>query len=214
MKRDLQSKGTLAVALMAVLMAAGICVAASDQKIADYTADHVLIGVKGKVEQESKLSVSGDLIRLDRVTPADPKLSFIFRKDRKQAITINAGKRIYFEGPLEEKAFAEAFGLPLNIKAERAAGEEAVSGFTGVKKEVDQEIDFKKSKKTITSTVWATDRLDLPLRVKTAEGQLLELRHIKESKIDPAVFDPPKDFKKAAALKDVLPSDPFLDDDD
>lgn len=214
MKRDMQSKRTLAVVLMAMLMVAGISVAASAQKIADYTADHVLVGVKGKVEQESKLTVSGDLFRLDRVMPADPKLSFIFRKDSKQSVTINAGKKIYFEGPLQEKAFAEAFGLPLNVKAERAAGEEAVSGFPGAKKEVDEEIDFKKAKKMITSTVWATDRLNLPLRVKTAEGRLFELRNIKEGKTDPAVFDSPKDFKKAAALKDVLPSDPFLDDDD
>jgi hypothetical protein len=35
-----------------------------------------------------------------------------------------------------------------------------------------------------------------------------------KGKPDPALFESPKDFKKAATLKDVLPSDPFLDDDD
>ena len=43
---------------------------------------------------------------------------------------------------------------------------------------------------------------------------MFELRNIKEGKADPAVFESPKDFKKAATLKDVLPSDPFLDDED
>ena len=214
MKKGKQPRRVVAVALFVMLMVVGIAAPGSAQKITDFTADQVLIGVKGKVERESKLTVIGDRIRLDRVTPADPKLSFIFRRDLKQAVTINAGKKTYFEGPLEEKAFADAFGLPLTVKAERTAGEETVSGFPGVKKEVDQEIDFKKAKKTITSTVWSSDRLNLPLRVKTPEGQVFELRNIKEGKPDPAVFESPKDFKKAATLKDVLPSDPFLDDED
>ena len=203
-----------AVALTAFVMVAGMPTPGAAQKIADFSADQVLIGAKGKIERESKLTVAGDRIRLDRVVPADPKLSFIYRRDLKLALTINAGKKTYFEGPLEEKAFAEAFGLPLGSKAERAAGDESVSGLACAKKEVDQEIDFKKGKKTVTSTVWASDRLDLPLRVKTPEGEVLELRNIKESKPDAAVFEAPKDFKKVAALKDVLPSDPFLDDED
>jgi hypothetical protein len=203
-----------AVVMAAFLLVAGVSTPGAAQKITDFSADQVVIGAKGKVEMESKLTVAGDRIRLDRVTPADPKLSFIYRRDLKQAVTINAGKKVYFEGPLEEKAFAEAFGLPLGGKAERAAGEETVNGFACAKKEVDQEIDFKKAKKTVTSTVWASDRLALPLRVKTPENQVIELRNVKESKADAAVFEAPKDFKKVAALKDVLPSDPFLDDDD
>jgi hypothetical protein len=214
MKSEKQLRRVVTAALFAMWMVVGIAAPGAAQKIADFTADQVLIGAKGKVERESKLTVNGDRVRLDRVTPADPKLIFIFRRDLKQAVTINVGKKTYFEGPLEEKAFAEAFGLPLTVKAERAAGEETVSGFPGAKKEVDQEIDFKKAKKTVTSTVWSSDRLNLPLRAKTPEGQVFELRNIKESKPDPAVFESPKDFKKAATLKDVLPSDPFLDDDD
>lgn len=203
-----------AVVTAAFLLVAGVATPGLAQKITDFSADQVVIGAKGKVEKESKLTVAGDRIRLDRVTPADPKLSFIYRRDLKQAVTINAGKKVYFEGPLEEKAFAEAFGLPLGGKAERAAGEETVSGFACAKKEVDQEIDFKKAKKTVTTTVWASDRLELPLRVKTPENQVIELRNIKEGKADAAAFEAPKDYKKVGALKDVLPSDPFLDDDD
>ena len=77
-------------------------------------------------------------------------------------------------------------------KAERAAGEESVSGLACAKKEVDQEIDFKKGKKTVTSTVWASDRLDLPLRVKTPEGEVIELRNIKEGKPDAAAVRGPE----------------------
>ena len=214
MRRGANSQKVIQVVL--VLTLAGVWGAPSGgaQPIPDFSADQVVIGVKGKVERESKLTVAGERVRLDRVTPADPKMSFIFRRDLKLAVTINAGKKVYFEGPLDEKAFAEAFGLPLAVKAERTAGEEAVSGFPGTRKEVDQEIDFKKAKKTVTSTVWASERLSLPLRVKTPEGQVFELRSIKEGKADAAVFEPPKDFKKAASLKDVLPSDPFLDDED
>ena len=212
--KTIQGMRTPVMVTAAALIVLSIAASASAQTITDYTADQVLIGAKGKVERESRLTVAGERIRLDRVMPADPKLSFIFRRDLKQAVTINAGKKIYFEGPFDEKAFAEAFGLPLGAKAERAAGEEAVSGFAGAKKEIDQEIDFKKAKKTVTSTVWASDRLNLPLRVKTPAGQVIELRNIKEGKVDAALFDSPKDFKKAATLKDVLPSDPFLDDED
>ena len=50
--------------------------------------------------------------------------------------------------------------------------------------------------------------------MKTYEGRVTELRNIKEGKPDPALFDSPKGFKKAATLKEVLPSAPFLDDED
>ncbi len=90
------------VEMAAALIVLSIAASASAQTITDYTADQVLIGAKGKVERESRLTVAGERIRLDRVTPADPKLSFIFRRDLKQAVTINAGKKIYFEGPLDE----------------------------------------------------------------------------------------------------------------
>jgi hypothetical protein len=137
-----------------------------------------------------------------------------YKKGLKQAVTINPGKKIYFEGPLDEKAYAAALGLPVPAMAERAAGEETVSGLPCAKKELDMEIDFKKAKKKVTHTVWTSDRMDLPLRVNSYDGRVTELRNIKEGKPDPAIFETPKDFKKVATLKDVLPSDPFLDDED
>lgn len=213
MKKEMQRRGAV-IALAAILMVAGIARPGSAQKITDYTADQVVIGVKGKVEQERKLAVSGDRIRIDKVVPADAKMTFIYRKDLKQAVTINPGKKIYFEGPLDEKALSAVLGLPAGTTAERAAGEEVVSGLPCVKKELDMEIDFKKGKKTVTNTVWVSEKMGIPLRVKTYEGRVTELRNVKEGKPDPALFESPKDFKKAATLKDVLPSDPFLDDED
>jgi hypothetical protein len=203
-----------AVALTVMLMVAGITAPASAQKITDFSADQVVIGTKGKVEQESKLYVAGDMVRIDKVVPADAKMSFIYKKGLKQAVTINPGKKIYFEGPLDEKAYAAALGLPPAAMAERPGGEETVSGIPCVKTDLDMEIDFKKAKKKVTNTVWTSDRMDLPLRVKSYDGRVTELRNVKEGKPDPALFETPKDFKKAASLKDVLPSDPFLDDED
>ncbi len=210
----MQLKEGFAVTLAALMMVMGIAAPVAAQKITDFSADQVVIGAKGKVEQESKLWVAGDMVRVDKVVPADAKMSFIYRKGLKQAVTINPGKKIYFEGPLEEKAFSAALGLPPAAMAERSAGEETVSGIPCAKKDLDMEIDFKKAKKTVTNTVWASDKLDLPLRVKSYDGRVTELRNVKEGKPDPALFEAPKDFKKAAALKDVLPSDPFLDDED
>ena len=203
---------TISVAVMLAVL--GIAAPGAAQKITEFSADQVVIGAKGKVEQERKVSVAGDRVRIDKVVPADAKVTSIYRKDLKQAVTINPGKKTYFEGPLEEKAFAAALGLPGGVTAERPAGEETVSGYACSKKELDTEIEFKKAKKTVTHTVWLSDRLDIPLRVKTYEGVVTELRNIKEGTPDPALFETPKDFKKAATLKDVLPSDPFLDDDD
>jgi outer membrane lipoprotein-sorting protein len=212
--KEKQMRGGFAVGFAVMIMVAAIAAPAAAQKITDFSADQVVIGTKGKVEQEKKLSVSGDRIRVDKVVPADAKVSFIYRKDLKQAVTINPGKKTYFEGPLDEKAFAAALGLSPAAMTERPAGEETVSGLPCAKKELDMEIDFKKAKKTVTNTVWISDKLDIPLRVKTYEGLVTELSNIKEGKPDPALFETPKDFKKAATLKDVLPSDPFLDDED
>jgi outer membrane lipoprotein-sorting protein len=213
MKRKPRKVG-VAVALAVTLMAAGSGAPGAAQQITDFSADQVVIGAKGKVEQESKLSVAGDWVRIDKVVPADAKMSFIYRRDLKQAVTINPGKKIYFEGSLDEKSFSAAMGLPAPAAVERSAGEETVSGIPCAKKELDLEIDFKKAKKTVTNTVWVSDRLGIPLRVKTYEGRVTELRNLKEGKPDAALFETPKDFKKAATLKDVLPSDPFLDDED
>lgn len=210
----IQSKRGWAGALTFILMVAGIAAPAAAQKITDFSADQVVIGAKGKVEQESKLSVAGGMVRVDKVVPADAKMSFIYSRDQKKAVTINPGKKIYFEGPLDEKAYSAALGLPPAAMAERPAGEETVSGIPCAKKDLDMEIDFKKAKKTVTNTVWVSDKLDIPLRVKGYDGRVTELRNVKEGKPDSALFEAPKDFKKAAALKDVLPSDPFLDDED
>ena len=211
-KKEMHLRG-VAVALTAMLMVVGITVPGSAQKITDYTADQVVIGAKGKVEQESKLSVAGDRIRIDKVVPADAKMSFIYRKDLKQAVTINPGKKTYFEGPLDEKAFSAALGRPPPL---RPKGPRAKRRSTGCLRQEGARygIDFKKAKKTVTNTVWVSDKLGIPLRVKTYEGRVTELRNIKEGKPDSALFESPKDFKKAATLKDVPPSDPFLDDDD
>jgi hypothetical protein len=210
----MQLKERFAVTLAVMLMVMGIAAPAAAQKLTDFSADQVVIGVKGKVEQESRLSVAGGMVRVDKVVPADAKMSFIYKKGIKQAVTINPGKKIYFEGPLDEKAYAAALGLPPAAMAERPSGEETVSGIPCVKKDLDMEIEFKKAKKTVTNTVWASDRLDIPLRVKSYDGRITELRNVKEGKPDPALFEAPKEFKKAASLKDVLPSDPFLDDED
>jgi outer membrane lipoprotein-sorting protein len=212
--KGMQMRGGFTVGFAVMIMVVAMAAPVAAQKITDFSADQVVIGTKGKVEQEKKLSVSGDRVRVDKVVPADAKVSFIYRKDLKQAVTINPGKKTYFEGPLDEKAFAAALGLPAPAMVERPAGEETVSGLPCAKKELDMEIDFKKAKKTVTNTVWLSDKLDIPLRVKTYEGLVTELRNIKEGKPDPALFETPKDFKKVATLKDVLPSDPFLDDED
>ena len=63
-------------------------------------------------------------------------------------------------------------------KRKAAAGEETVSGYACSKKEPDTEIEFKKAKKTLTHTGWLSDRLDIPLRVKTCEGVVTELRNM------------------------------------
>ncbi len=213
MRREQPLRGVFVVTVAAMLVV-GIAAPGTAQKITDFSAEQVVIGAKGKVEQESRLSAAGDRLRVDKVVPADAKMTFIFRKELKQAVTINPGKKTYFEGPLDEKAFATILGLPAGTAAERPAGEETVSGFACAKKELDMEIDFKKAKKTVTNTVWVSERLGIPLRVKTYEGRVTELRNIKEGKPDPALFESPKDFKKMATLKEVLPSDPFLDDED
>lgn len=213
MRKEPSLRGVFVVTVAAMLVV-GLTAPGSAQKIKDFSADQVMIGVKGKVEQERKLSVAGDLIRIDKVVPVDAKMTFIYRRDLKQAVTINPGQKTYFEGPLDDKAFSATLGLPAKTTAERSAGEETVSGFPCAKKELDMEIDFKKGKKTVTNTVWVSEQLGIPLRVKTYEGRVTELRNIKEGKPDPALFDSPKGFKKAATLKEVLPSDPFLDDED
>ena len=91
---------TISVAVMLAVL--GIAAPGAAQKITEFSADQVVIGAKGKVEQERKVSVAGDRVRFDKVVPADAKVTTIYRKDLKQAVTINPGKKTYFEGALDE----------------------------------------------------------------------------------------------------------------
>ncbi len=204
------------IAWGAALLAWGIPGAAlAAERALEYRAEQVVIGPKGKVEKENLLWVSGDRLRLENVKPEKNRLIYIFRRDLHQTVTANVAKKIAFEGAFEEAAFRMALGLPDGrIVAERPMGDEAVAGVSCRKKEIDVEVSFKKGSKTLTYTVWEAERYALPLRVKIPAGRVFELRNLHEEKLDPARFATPKDFKRAATLSEVLPGDPFLDDED
>ncbi len=185
------------------------------EKALEYRAEQVVIGPKGKVEKENLLWVSGDRLRLENVKPEKGRLIYIFRRDRHRTVTANVAKKIAFEGPFEETGFRMALGLPEGKRiAERQLGDEAVAGIPCRKKEMDMEVSLKKGSKALTYTVWEAERYVFPLRVKSPAGRVFELRNLREEKLDPVLFETPTDFRRAATMQEVLPGDPFLDDDD
>jgi hypothetical protein len=74
-------------------------------------------------------------------------------------------------------------------------------------KEIETTVEFMGYKRTEKTIVWISERLDMPLRTKSQEGSMTELRNIKEGSQDNKYFEIPKEYKKVSNMMELMGMD-------
>jgi hypothetical protein len=178
-------------------------------KINAYTADQVMIDPDGKVEHEGKIYMTPEKMRMDGMAPTgDGNIILIFRRDKNIGWTLNPEKKLYMERPLDEEEMEESTKQFRDSRNEKVLGKETVNGFKCTKKEVETTIKgiygFKKTVKTI---VWMSNKVDMPIRTKSEDGSMTELRNLKEGTPASKYFEIPKGYKKVANVMELMDMD-------
>ena len=177
-------------------------------KITKFTADQVMIDAKGKEQHQGKLYVMPDKMRMDGISPkGEGSIVMIFRRDKNIGWTLNPEKKLYLERPFNEKEMEQATKKIINSRNEKVLGTETVNGFKCTKKEVETTVEFMGFKRTSKMIVWISDRLDMPIRTKSQDGSMTELRNIKEGSPAGKYFEIPKDYKKVSNMMELMGMD-------
>ena len=177
-------------------------------KITKYSADQVFIDSQGKVQHTGKIYVMPDKMRMDGFsTGGKGSIVIIFRRDKNIGWTLNPEKKLYMEKPFNEKEMEQATKNIIDSRNEKVLGTENVNGFTCTKKEIETKVEFMGFKKTVKTIVWISKRLDMPIRTKSQDGSMTELRNIKEGSQDNKYFEIPKEYKKVSNVMELMGMD-------
>jgi len=177
-------------------------------KITKYTADQVMINSKGKIQQQGKLYVMPNKMRMDGLSPkGEGSFVMIFRRDKNIGWTLNQEKKLYMERPFNEKEMEQATKKIIDSRNEKVLGTENVNGFECTKKEVETTVEFMGYKRTVKTIVWMSKRLDMPIRTKSQDGSMTELRNIKEGSQANKYFEIPKEYKKVSNMMELMGMD-------
>jgi Domain of unknown function (DUF4412) len=174
-------------------------------KITKYTADQVTIDSKGTVQHKGKIYATPKKIRMDSISPrGEGSIVLIFRRDKNIGWTLNPEKKLYMERPLNEKEMEQATKKFIDSRNEKVLGTETVNGFKCTKKEVETTVEFMGFKRTVKSIVWISKRMDMPIRTKSQDGSITELRNIKKGSPASKFFEIPKEYKKVSNMMELM----------
>ncbi|MGB5991633.1 MAG: DUF4412 domain-containing protein [Desulfobacterales bacterium] len=177
-------------------------------KITKYTADQVMIDTKGKVQHKGKIYATPNKMRMDSMSPrGEGSIVMIFRKDKNIGWTLNPEKKLYMERPYNEKEMEQATKKFIDSRNEKVLGTENVNGFKCTKKEVETTVEFMGFKRTVKTIVWTSKKLDMPIRTKSQDGSMTELRNIKEGSPAGKYFEIPKEYKKVSNMMELMGMD-------
>ncbi|MGD9105338.1 MAG: DUF4412 domain-containing protein [Desulfobacterales bacterium] len=176
----------------------------SGGKITKYTADQVMIDSKGKVQHVGKIYIMPEKMRIG-ISPGDERnMVMIFRRDKNVGWTLNPERKLYMERPLNEKEMEQATKKIIDSRNEKVLGTENVNGFKCTKKEVETSVEFMGYKRAVKTIVWMSKRLDMPIRTKSQDGSITELRNIKEGAPAKKYFEIPKEYKKVSNMMELM----------
>ncbi len=181
----------------------------SGNKYKEYAAEQVLIS-QGKEQMKTSLYVAGDKLRIDQRLPGSPQgMTIIVRQDKKLTWTLFPDKKNYLEAPLTEQDLQRYIKAPIgqgrNVSVkEEVLGKETVNGHLCTKKRIETTVEVQGQRVTTRSTVWLSDRVDIPLRTEDENGITMELRNLRPGPQDPALFEVPKGYTKASGALEAM----------
>jgi len=206
--RDTWIKLFLLVLLCFIVAPSSSC-ALFDGKIESFSADQVVLSANGKVLSTSKLYITPDVYRMDGLPMGGQRgitrnLTILgFTKQNKQYF-YNHDKKLFFESQLDENDMLKKMKSNENVDSEKILGQEKVSGYKCVKKEVTTIMTMMGMKHTSTQILWQSDKFEFPLRIRQEEGQIMELRNIKTGKPSKKLFRRLAGYKKVDSMMAVM----------
>jgi hypothetical protein len=158
-----------------------------------------MITPQGLVTRQFKIYVTPYKIRINNVYHSSRAL--IFRRDTNVQLLLNPVTKTYIMEPLNISGFT-AFRLEHVISSsQKTLGTETVNGFTCSIKMLENTASFSGEIRKIISTIWVSPRLSIPIRTKSQDGLITELRNVQAGTFQPALFDPPTDYKKVLTVQ-------------
>jgi hypothetical protein len=171
-------------------------------KVESFSAENVEINSKGKIVNKSKLYITPEAIRMDGMPgqggPNKPKLNLtmlILKKQNRQYL-YNHDKKLVFVSPIDEINLKPGYQSIGETQSEKILGEDKVSGYKCVKKEVVTNYEIMGRKFQNKLLVWESDKFDFPLRTQDEDGNIQEMRKIRTGKIPKKTFRPLTGYKK------------------
>ena len=89
-------------------------------------------------------------------------------------------------------------------KTEKDLGTETVNGFKCRKKSVEMVVEVMGFKTKSRSVVWISKKLDMPVRTRTEDGYVTELRNIKKGRQSKKLFEIPSGYKKVGNMMETF----------
>ena len=192
-KRVLTLNRRLGYFLLAVLLL-GLGACCGDGKIRQYSAKQVFKDSGGK-EGVHNLFVSNDRMRMEMLSPkGERSMIVIYRKDKGLVWTLFPEKKAYTENKLDESTLQKTFGEIQDDVKKEELGVETVNGFKCRKMRVETTSRILVREIKSVSTVWVSDRLDIPIRSQGKDGGVVELRDIKPGRQPSDLFEIPEGY--------------------
>ena len=201
------------VAILTLCMTASPTLALSGGKVKQFSAENVSLDPTGNIISTSKIYVSNDTMRIDGLPGAGshggpiPSISMLVFQKQDTMVVYNHDKKLVYEGPVEDKNIGSGYKALDNVESEKVLGEEKVSGYMCVKKEVVMSVDaagFAFKDKLI---VWESSRFDFPLRTLSDDGSMSEIRNINESAPPKKLLQRIPGYRKVDSLMAALGMD-------
>jgi len=174
-------------------------------KIDRFSAEQVSIEPGGKSVVTGKIFVMPGMFRSENTVEKGGKsIINIFQKDRNVNYMINPEEKTYLEMSFDEKKMKQAMGQFAQTRKEEILGTETVNGYKCTKKRIETTVNFFGFEKTVKSTVWLSDRFDMPLKTENSDGTIVEMRNIREGKQPESLFEPPAGYRKVADMMQLF----------
>ena len=123
----------------------------------------------------------------------------IFRKDLNIHWMLNPKDKKYFERPINEEEMKKALNQSVS-QHEEILGTETVNGFKCRKKSIETTVSFMGFKRKSHATIWVSNKLEMPIRTKSKDGDITELRNIKPGRQSARLFKIPDGYQKVSSI--------------
>ena len=170
-------------------------------KISAFSADQVITDAKGATVNQGKVYMRPDRMRMDVHMPeSQGAMVMIFRKDLDRHWMLNPTAKTYYEDRFKEDELKKLMQDMDHNQDETILGTETVSGFPCTKKQVRTTVTVMGFTNTATTTLWISDKFDMPLRSRSQDGVVTELRNILQKAPADRHFELPDGYRKVDSM--------------